>query len=223
MRPPSTWRRCDCSCPNRSSPSFRAPGSKVGRNGGSRIRHLRRVIGTASGVRARTAHPTRRTPTSPASRGGGHRGREHPLRGGAHRSGSGPLSEIIAGAGSLHGPQDRFVAALIDAAIEGADEKLSIDTVVLDLREFVDSFDALIIAAGRNDRQVRAIAEEVERRVELALDLKPTRVEGWTTAQWIALDYGDVIVHVFDLETREYYDLEHLWSAAPVFRPAHQR
>jgi ribosome-associated protein len=115
------------------------------------------------------------------------------------------------------------VVALVDAAIEGADEKLSVDTVVLDLRDFVDSFDALVIAAGRNDRQVRALAEEIERRIHRALDLKPIRVEGWGSAQWIALDYGDVIVHVFDEETREYYDLEHLWSAAPAFRPAHQR
>ncbi len=125
--------------------------------------------------------------------------------------------------GPARGPQDSFVTALIDAALQGADEKLSHDTVVLDLREFVDSFDALVIAAGGNDRQVRAIAEEVERRVYGALRLKPTRVEGWTEAQWIALDYGDVIVHVFDLETRDYYDLEHLWSAAPAFRPAHYR
>ena len=112
---------------------------------------------------------------------------------------------------------------MIDVALEGADEKSSVDTVVLDLREFVDSFDALVIAAGRNDRQVRSIAEEVERRVYLAVGIKPIRVEGWTSAQWIALDYGDVIVHVFDLETRDYYDLEHLWSAAPAYRRAHQR
>lgn len=125
--------------------------------------------------------------------------------------------------GTIRGPQDHFVSAVIDAVVEGADEKLSVDTVVLDLREFVDSFDALVIASGRNDRQVRSIAEEVERRVDVALGVKPSRVEGWTTAQWIALDYGDVIVHVFDLETRDYYDLEHLWSAAPAFRPAHQR
>ncbi|MDH2903933.1 MAG: ribosome silencing factor [Actinomycetota bacterium] len=123
----------------------------------------------------------------------------------------------------MRGPQDSFVTAVIDAVLDGADEKLSVDTVVLDLRDFVDSFDALVITAGRNDRQVRSIAEEIERRVYVALTLKPSRVEGWTTAQWIALDYGDVIVHVFDLETRDYYDLEHLWSAAPAFRPAHQR
>jgi len=129
----------------------------------------------------------------------------------------------VTSGGSVRGPQAQFVSTLVDAAVEGAEEKLGVDTVVLDLREFVDSFDALIVTAGRNDRQVRAIAEEVERLVDLALGLKPTRVEGWTSAQWIALDYGDVIVHVFDLETRDYYDLEHLWSAAPAFRPAHQR
>ncbi len=49
--------------------------------------------------------------------------------------------------------------------------------------------------------------------------MKPLRVEGWTSAEWIALDYGDVIVHVFDEATREYYDLEHLWNAAPACAP----
>ena len=124
--------------------------------------------------------------------------------------------------GAKRGPLDDFSTALVDAAVEGADEKLSVDTVVLDLRDFVDSFDALVIAAGRNDRQVRAIAEEVERLVEIALRVKPVHVEGFAAAEWIALDYGDVIVHVFDLETRDYYDLEHLWSAAPATRRERQ-
>ena len=114
------------------------------------------------------------------------------------------------------GPYSDFVAALVNAAVMAAEDKLGRDTVVLDLRELVDSFDALVVASGRNDRQVRAIAEEVERLVEIALDVKPLRVEGWTGAEWIALDYGDVIVHVFDEAAREYYDLEHLWNAAPA-------
>jgi ribosome-associated protein len=112
------------------------------------------------------------------------------------------------------------VAALVNAAVVAAEDKLARDTVVLDLRELVDSFDALVVASGRNDRQVRAIAEEVERLVEIALDVKPLRVEGWTSAEWIALDYDDAIVHVFDEAAREYYDLEHLWSAAPASRTA---
>ncbi len=99
-----------------------------------------------------------------------------------------------------------------------AENKLGRDTVVLDLRGFVDSFDALVLASGRNDRQVRAIAEEIERLIDQSLGVKPTRVEGWDAAEWIALDYDDVIVHVFDEAARDYYDLEHLWNAAPAFR-----
>ena len=117
------------------------------------------------------------------------------------------------------GPHSSFVSTLCNAAFVAADEKLGRDTVVLDLRELVDSFDALVLISGRNDRQVRAIAEEVERLVDVALGLRPLRVEGWNTGEWVALDYGDVIVHVFDEVAREYYDLEHLWSAAPSFRP----
>lgn len=94
------------------------------------------------------------------------------------------------------------------------------DIVLLDLRELVDSFDALVLVTGRNDRQVRSIAEEVERLVELALDLKPLRIEGLGEGQWVAMDYGDVIVHIFDEEARDYYDLEHLWNAAPAVRHA---
>ena len=96
---------------------------------------------------------------------------------------------------------------------------MALDPVVLCVSELVDAFDALVIASGRNDRQVRAIAEEVERRVELACGDKPLRTEGLTEAEWVALDYGGVIVHIFDEATREYYDLEHLWNAAPAHRP----
>jgi ribosome-associated protein len=127
---------------------------------------------------------------------------------------------LVASGEAPRGPHSDYVAALVNAAVVAAEDKLGRDTVTLDLRELVDSFDALVIASGRNDRQVRAIAEEVERLVDLALDVKPLRVEGWTNAEWIALDYGDVIVHVFDEAAREYYDLEHLWNAAPAYRSA---
>jgi ribosome-associated protein len=117
------------------------------------------------------------------------------------------------------GPYSSYVTTLVNAAIVAAEEKIGVDTVVLDLRELVDSFDALVVTSGRNDRQVRALAEEIERLVDLALDVKPIHVEGLTQGEWVALDYGDVIVHVFDETAREYYDLEHLWSAAPALRP----
>lgn len=123
------------------------------------------------------------------------------------------------GGDTARGPHTSYVSTLLNAALVAADEKLGREPVVLDLRELVDSFDALVVVSGRNDRQVRAISEEIERLIDLALDVKPWRVEGVASAEWIALDYGDVIVHVFDEVAREYYDLEHLWNAAPIFRP----
>lgn len=120
---------------------------------------------------------------------------------------------------AVRGPYSTYVSTLVNAAAVAAEEKIGVDTVVLDLRELVDSFDALVVTSGHNDRQVRAIAEEVERLVELALDVKPIHVEGLAGAEWVAMDYGDVIVHIFDETAREYYDLEHLWSAAPALRP----
>jgi ribosome-associated protein len=120
---------------------------------------------------------------------------------------------------TARGPYSAYVSTLINAAVVAAEEKVGTDTVVLDLRGLIDSFDALIITSGRNDRQVRALAEEVERLVGMALDVSPIHVEGFGDAEWVALDYGDVIVHVFEESAREYYDLEHLWSAAPALRP----
>jgi ribosome-associated protein len=117
------------------------------------------------------------------------------------------------------GTYSTYVTTLLNAAVVATEEKLGLDTVILDLRELVDSFDALVVTSGRNDRQVRAIAQEIERLIDIALGVKPIHVEGLVAGEWIALDYGDVIVHVFDEAAREYYDLEHLWSAAPALRP----
>ena len=125
--------------------------------------------------------------------------------------------------GDVRGPQSFFVTAVLEAAILGADEKLGGDTVVLDLRDLQETLDAIVVTSGRNDRQVRAIADEIEHQVERSLDVKPMRVEGLTTGEWVAIDYGDVIIHVFLDAAREYYDLEHLWSAAPTYHPQLQR
>ena len=104
--------------------------------------------------------------------------------------------------------------------MEAAAEKLAENPVVLHCGHLIDAFDLLVIVSGRNDRQVRAIADEVELQIDRALGVKPLTVEGLHEATWIAMDYGDVIVHIFDEESRAYYDLEHLWNAAPAYRPA---
>lgn len=68
-----------------------------------------------------------------------------------------------------------------------------------------------VITSGANTRQVRTIAEEVEEKVKEAGGPGPIRVEGLDDATWVLMDYGDVVVHVFLAETREFYDLERLW------------
>ena len=110
---------------------------------------------------------------------------------------------------------------LIEAAVEGADAKLAEDPVVLDLSELLGVVDAFVIVSGRNPRQVGAITEEVEERVKRATGRSPIRLEGHREQSWVLMDYGDVVVHVFLDETREFYDLEHLWSSAPRIDVAH--
>jgi ribosome-associated protein len=89
------------------------------------------------------------------------------------------------------------------------------DPIVLEMTELLGVVDLFVVTSGRSDRQVRTITEEVERVAKLRCGRGPIRVEGLADARWVLLDFGDVVVHVFDEETRAYYDLEHLWSAAP--------
>ena len=100
-------------------------------------------------------------------------------------------------------------------AARAADAKLGEDTVVLAMGELLGVVDAFVVTSGRNDRQVRALVEEVERKVKDLDGTKPVAVEGLSDATWVLMDYGDFVVHVFAAETRAYYDLEHLWSGAP--------
>jgi ribosome-associated protein len=76
--------------------------------------------------------------------------------------------------------------------------------------------DYFVICSGNNERQVRTIADSVERRLVERFGVKPFRREGEREARWLLLDYVDFVVHVFHREDREYYDLERLWSDAPV-------
>jgi ribosome-associated protein len=83
--------------------------------------------------------------------------------------------------------------------------------VILDVSRQLVITDHFVIASGNNERQVRALASEVERRL-LALGTKPARREGEREARWVVLDYLDFVVHLFHHEARDYYELERLWS-----------
>jgi ribosome-associated protein len=95
-------------------------------------------------------------------------------------------------------------------ALEAAAEKKAINSVVLDLREIASFTDFFVITSGTNERQVQAISDEIVETLKQA-GTAAARVEGYKTAEWILLDYGDFVVHVFDEKARTFYDLERLW------------
>ncbi len=98
-------------------------------------------------------------------------------------------------------------------ALRAAAEKKAIDPVVLDLREIASFTDYFVITSGTNERQVQAISDEVYETLKKA-GSPAARVEGYKSAEWILLDYGDFIVHVFEQKSRQFYDLERLWRDA---------
>ena len=95
-------------------------------------------------------------------------------------------------------------------ALHAAAEKKAIDPTVLDLREIASFTDFFFITSGANERQVQAISDEVYETLKKA-GSTAARVEGYKTAEWILLDYGDFVVHVFEQKARNFYDLERLW------------
>lgn len=95
-------------------------------------------------------------------------------------------------------------------AIHAAGEKKAIDIAVLDLREIATFTDYFVITSGSNERQVQAISDGVVDTLKKA-GTPAARVEGYNTAEWILLDYGDFVVHVFADKARKFYDLERLW------------
>lgn len=101
----------------------------------------------------------------------------------------------------------------IRVALAAAGDKKAINPIVLDLREVATFTDFFVITSGANVRQVQAIADSVVEQLKGA-GTRAARVEGYNTAEWILIDYGDFIFHVFDDKARAFYDLERLWRDA---------
>ena len=102
------------------------------------------------------------------------------------------------------------------AAAAAADDKKGIDTLVIDVGNVISVTDAFVITHGANPRQVRAVVEGVEAGVKAAGGPALVRTEGADARQWVLLDYGCFVVHVFDAETRAFYQLERLWGDCPI-------
>jgi ribosome-associated protein len=101
------------------------------------------------------------------------------------------------------------------AAAQAAESKQAKDIKVLDLREITAFADFFVIASGANSRQIQAIADEIEIQLK-QLGEYPLSVEGYQNAEWVLLDYGDYLIHIFTDKARQYYDLERLWRDAKV-------
>ena len=112
---------------------------------------------------------------------------------------------------------DRFPEskALAITAARAADDKKADDTIVLSVGELLNIPEYFVVTSAPNRRLVRTIVESIEEVVGLEHDRKPLRLEGLSEAQWVLMDYGDVVVHVFVDEMRQYYEIERLYRDVP--------
>ncbi len=100
------------------------------------------------------------------------------------------------------------------AAAQTAHENRGKEIQILDLRELTTEFDFFVIATGTSVRQMHAISEEIDHKLEDDLKDRRQGIEGYKQAGWILLDYGDIIIHLFDHDARQYYRLDELWASA---------
>ena len=104
---------------------------------------------------------------------------------------------------------------LCEAVCKAASDKKARDIVKMEMRELMSSTDYFVVCSAPTATQVRAIADNIEEKLgEAGVDF--LHKEGYREGEWILLDYGDVVVHIFKQEAREYYALERLWGAAPL-------
>ncbi len=112
--------------------------------------------------------------------------------------------------------QAAFSRACAIAAARAADEKKATDIMVQHVRDLIGETDYFVIATAANSRQVDAIVDAIEDALRVEQHIKPLHREMSRDGSWSLLDFGNIVVHVFQPETREYYRLEALWNDAPV-------
>jgi ribosome-associated protein len=105
--------------------------------------------------------------------------------------------------------------ALLHMTLNAAEDKKAYQITALDLKDISLVADYFVICHGNSDTQVQAITTEIRKQAETA-GVKVRGIEGFDTARWVLIDLGDVVVHVFHREEREYYHIERIWSDAKV-------
>jgi ribosome-associated protein len=118
-------------------------------------------------------------------------------------------STILTGAKDIQAAAPTWLVA-----VRAAESKKATDIQVLDLRGVTSFADFFVIATGANSRQVEAISDEVRLQLKQRAGELPFSVEGYSQAEWVLADYGDLLVHIFSRKAREYYSLERLWRSA---------
>jgi len=96
-------------------------------------------------------------------------------------------------------------------AVAALEEKKAVDVKVIDIEKISTLADYFIITSGTNRNQVQAMAEAVEEELQKH-DIRPKNIEGYQTGNWILMDYGDIVLHIFDEENRLFYDIERIWK-----------
>lgn len=123
------------------------------------------------------------------------------------------IAAIADAAATIEVRQERSKQLALAAARTAADNRGE-DIVLLDMRPMTTEFDYFVLVTGNSRRQLHAISEEIDRVLETDLGDQRMGIEGYNESRWILLDYGTVVVHLFDAETRSYYALEDLWGHA---------
>ena len=113
---------------------------------------------------------------------------------------------------------DQKAKEMARLAYQALDEKKAADISIIDIGEISELAEYFIIASGTNRNQVQALADNVEEQLGKA-GYEVRQTEGYRSANWVLMDYGDIIVHVFDSENRLFYDLERIWSDGKTIYP----
>lgn len=127
------------------------------------------------------------------------------------------MNETLVSSEAVEAIAPRQAEAALERALlaaQTAEDNRGTDIVVLDMRELTSIFDYFVLATGTSRRQLHAMSEEIDHALEDRMGDRRLGIEGYEESRWILLDYGDVVVHLFEPETRSYYSLEELWGRA---------
>ena len=125
----------------------------------------------------------------------------------------GPIAET-ANETPVHVPVDPEIQAWVEAAVRAAEEKKAADMTVLRLADITSFTDYFVICSGSSTRQVQAIVDSVVETLKKKYSLRPLSTEGYANGEWVLVDFGTFVVHVFSETSRRFYDLERLWRDA---------